>query len=52
LGLSNNDISGVAMDGGAKGDTRPGAKALEAHQHTLFSHLKTRFKQKFGPKSA
>jgi len=25
------------------GGKRPGEKALEAHQHTLFRHLKTRF---------
>jgi len=30
--------------GGASGGTRPGAKALGAHQHAFCSHLKTRLK--------
>jgi len=38
-------ISVVA--GGASEGTRPGTPALEAHQHTFCSHLKTHFKQKF-----
>jgi len=32
--------------GGGSGGTRPGAHVLGAHHHTLFSHLKTPFKQK------
>jgi len=42
--------SGAAR--GASGGTRFGAQALGAHQYTLCSHLKTRFKQKFLPKYA
>jgi len=34
----------------ASGGTRPGAQALGAHQHTFYSHFKTRFKQKFRQK--
>jgi len=33
-------LSSVA---GASGGTRPGEQALEAHQHTLFRHLKNAF---------
>jgi len=46
----NTDASGIRKE--ASGDTRRGAQALEANQHTLFSHLKMIFKQKFRPKSA
>jgi len=42
--------SGVA--GEASRGMRPVAQALEPHQHTLFSHLKCVFKQKFIPKYA
>jgi len=42
--------SGVARR--ASGGTRPRAQTLEAHQHTFFSHLKTRFKHKFRSKYA
>jgi len=38
--------SGVARGG------QVGAQALEEHQHTFCSHLKTLFKQKFRPKYA
>jgi len=36
---SNNS----AQQGEEVGARAPGAHALEAHQHTLISHLKTRF---------
>jgi len=37
---------------GASAGTHLGAQALGAHQYTFCSHLKTRFKQKFGLKYA
>jgi len=33
----------VAQQRGASGEMRPGAQGLEAHQHTLFRHLKNKF---------
>jgi len=35
-------LSGAASRG-ASGRMRPGAQALEEHQHTLFRHLKNEF---------
>jgi len=43
--------SGVAKGGGKWGYAPRGA-GLGAHQHTFFSHLRTRFKQKFRAKYA
>jgi len=36
-------LSGVAKGGGRAGGTRLEVKALKAHQHTLFRHLKSAF---------
>jgi len=33
----------TALSGASRGDLRPGLQALEAHQHTLFKHLKNEF---------
>jgi len=33
----------IPFSGAARGGMLPGVQALEAHQHTLFRHLKTSF---------
>jgi len=45
-------LSGVEKGEGSKWGHAPWGAGLGAHQHTFFSHLKTRLKQKCIPKRA